>query len=172
VIGFHDYISFAERHLEMAEVEIDAGKDANLFLIPSVILAWSAIESFVNNILDIFDSLPANLFEAHEKAFLMEKHLKFQESGKNAGQFAIKGNAFKKLSDKILFLIVKCGSEVKLNDTPWKDFERLKDIRDALVHPRQTKHKVLDADITRDCINISKRVIVFISEGLGHKVDF
>jgi hypothetical protein len=172
VISFRDYITYAERQLEIAEKEIENARSGDLYLIPSVILAWSAIESFVNNRLDEFDSLPSSLFEPHEKAFLIEKHLKFEDSGMNAGKFVIKGNAYKKLSEKILFLIAKCGSQVKKDDTPWREFERLKDIRDSLIHPRQVKHKDIDADLARDCINISKRVIVFISVGLGTKVEF
>lgn len=170
--GFREYIDFAERQLEIAEREVESGKTADLYLIPSVILAWSAIESFVNNRLDEFDSLPRGLFAPHEKAFLMEKHLRFQDAGANAGKFMIKGNAFKKLSEKILFLIAKSGAQVRKDQTPWKEFEKFKDIRDSLIHPRRTKHVVIDADLARVCIGTSKDVIVFISQGLGHKVEF
>jgi hypothetical protein len=172
VIGFRNYIDFAERQLEIAEAEIDRGRAADLYLIPCVILAWSSIESFVNNRLDEFDSLPQGLFDLHEKAFLTEKLLTFQNSGEHAGQFTIKGSAFRKLSDKILFLIAKCGGTVNKGESPWQEFEDLKEIRDTLIHPRRGKQMVIDAELARRCISISKKVIVFISEGLGHKVEF
>jgi hypothetical protein len=81
VIGFRDYISYAEKQLETAEKEIENGKSGDPYLIPSVMMSWSAIESFVNNRLDEFESLPAGLFALHEQAFLTEQHLTFQNSG-------------------------------------------------------------------------------------------
>jgi hypothetical protein len=172
VIGFREYIDYAEKHLAIAEEEIEGGKSGEPYLVPAIILAWSAIESFVNNRLDEFDSLPSTLFEMHEKAFLTEQILTFENSGEHAGKFTIKGSAYRKLSDKILFLIAKCGSQVNKGQPPWQDFERLKDVRDALVHPRLDKHRVIDADVARDCFTSSKKVIVLISDGLGHKVEF
>jgi hypothetical protein len=172
VISFRDYITYAEKQLAIAEREIENGKAGDLYLIPSVILSWSAIESFVNNRLDEFDSLPQGLFDLHEKAFLTEKHLTFQNSGESAGQFTIKGTAHKKLSDKILFLIAKCGGSVKKGEQPWQDFDDFKEIRDSLIHPRRGKYTVIDADLARRCITISKKVIAFISQALGQKVEF
>jgi hypothetical protein len=172
VISFRDYISYAEKQLEIAEKEIETGKSGDPYLTPSVLMSWSAIESFVNNRLDEFDSLPHGLFDLHEKAFLTEKHLAFENSGQNAGQFTIKGTAHKKLSDKIMFLIAKCGGTVDKGKTPWQDFDKLKNVRDSLVHPRRTKQTVVDTDLARECVSISKDVIAFISEGLGHKVEF
>jgi hypothetical protein len=172
VIGFRDYIEFAERHLEIAEKELDNGKNADLYLIPCVILAWSAIESFVNNRLDEFDSLPPALFALHEKAFLTEQQLTFENQGGKAGQFLIKGTLYRKLSDKILFLIAKCGSVVKKGESPWQEFEALKEVRDSLAHPRQAKHAGITPDLARTCIKTSKAVILFISEGLGFRIEF
>jgi hypothetical protein len=84
----------------------------------------------------------------------------------------IKGTAHKKLSDKILFLIAKCGSTVNKGASPWQEFEKLKDVRDSLIHPRRTKQTTVDTDLAWECIAISKGVIAFISEGLGHKLEF
>jgi hypothetical protein len=172
VISFREYITYAEKHLATAEEEIEVGRSGEPYLVPAIILAWSAIESFVNNRLDEFDSLPSTLFAPHEKAFLTERLLTFENSGADAGKFVIKGSAYRKLSDKILFLIAKCGSQVNKGRPPWQDFERLKDVRDALIHPRLAKHISINAEVTRDCILTSKKVILLISEGLGHKVEF
>lgn len=172
MISFRDYIAYAEKHLATAEEGIEAGKSGELYLVPAIILAWSAIECFVNNRLDEFDSLPPTLFALHEKAFLTEQHLRFEDSGAHAGQFVIKGTAYKKLSDKILFLITKCGSRVDKGGTLWVEFQELKDVRDSLIHPRQGKRQDIDADVARNCITTSKKVILLISEGMGHKVVF
>ena len=73
MIGFRDYIKYAEKHLRIAEKEIENGKSGDPYLIPSVILAWSAIESFVNNRLDEFDSLPSDHFAPHENRKVLYK---------------------------------------------------------------------------------------------------
>jgi hypothetical protein len=171
VIDFRDYIAHADKLLIVAEREIENGRAGDTYLIPSVILAWSAIESFVNNRLDDFASLPSHLFAPHEIAFLTEQRLNFHNEGKDAGKFTIKGNAYRALSDKILFLIVKCGTKAKTNDAVWDEFEKLRQVRDSLIHPRRARHKKVTPKLARECIAISKHVIVFISEGLGHAVD-
>lgn len=173
MIGFRDYIRYAEKQLRIAEKEIENGKSGDPYLIPSVILAWSAIESFVNNRLDEFELLPAKLFAPHEKAFLIEKHLQFQSEGQRAGEFIISNtNAFKSLSDKILFLMAKQGVTAKKGTPLWQDFVELKKVRDSLVHPRKRKYKRVTPDLTRKCIRISKQVIELISEALAKKVKF
>ena len=169
MIGFRDYVRYAEKQLRIAEKEIENGKSGDPHLIPAVILAWSAIESFVNNRLDEFDSLPAKLFAPHEKAFLIEKHLQFQNEGTQAGEFIIKGNAFKSLSDKILFLMAKQGVTAKKGTPLWQDFVELRKVRDSLVHPRKGKYKRVTPDLARKCIRISKQVIELISEALAPK---
>jgi hypothetical protein len=173
VIGFRDYIAYAEKHLAIAEAEIENGKSGAPYLIPSVILAWSAIESFVNNRLDDFDSLPPRLFAPHERAFLTEQTLTFINSGKKAGQFIITGTYYRKLTDKILFLVSKCGSRIEKGNKLWTDFDNLKKVRDSLIHPRKAKQqRVIDPKVARDCIATSKRLISVISKGLGQKIEF
>jgi hypothetical protein len=173
MIGFRDYIRYAEKQLRVAEREIENGKSGDPYLIPSVILAWSAIESFVNNRLDEFDSLPSDLFAPHEKAFLIEKQLQFQQDGQHVGEFLIKGNSHKALSDKIHFLMAKRRSRtIKKGTGLWQDFDGLREVRNSLIHPRKSKYKAITPESARECIRVSRKVIAFISEGLGQKVKF
>jgi hypothetical protein len=71
MLSFRDYLSYAERYLRLAEDEVESSLDVAWLLIPATILAWAAIESFVNNRLSDYSSLPEDLFELHERAFLL-----------------------------------------------------------------------------------------------------
>ena len=172
MISFREYIKYAERHLRIAEKEIEHGRSGDPYLIPSIILSWSAIESFVNNRLDEIDSLPTDLFAPHEKAFLIEKQLQFQDSGQHAGEFLIKGSSYKKLSDKIVFLFAKFGTNANKGATLWQDFDKLRKTRDSLIHPRKNKQQTITPDLARECIRIAKKLIEFISAGLGQRMRF
>ena len=63
ILTYRDYVDFAERSLSQACNEIQPLEWA---LIPATILSWSAIESFVNNVIDDFASLPKDMFELHK----------------------------------------------------------------------------------------------------------
>ena len=67
--NFREYLRYSKKYLSLAEDAIQRGENAEWFLIPSIILAWSAIESFVNNRFSDLTSLPDEMFEMHERAF-------------------------------------------------------------------------------------------------------
>ncbi len=70
---YRDYLDIAEKYLLLAEEKNNISENnKNWLLIPATIIAWSAIESFINNILDDFGSLPESMFQLHERAFLLE----------------------------------------------------------------------------------------------------
>ena len=101
---FRNYLRNAKKHLALAEEAIQKHEDAEWLLIPSVILAWSAIELFVNNRCSDLNSLPEDMFEMHEKAFLLEKRLRFENKGAKIGKFVLEGNEYQALENKIFFL--------------------------------------------------------------------
>ena len=68
---FRDYLRDARKYLSMAEDTVQKQENAEWLLIPAMILAWSAMESFVNNRCDDLSSLPSDMFELHERAFLL-----------------------------------------------------------------------------------------------------
>jgi hypothetical protein len=176
MLNFRDYLNYAEKHLLIAEDEMAKSLDAHWLLIPATILAWSAIESFVNNRIDDFGSLPEDMFALHERAFLLEKRLKLQESGDNVGCFVLMGTEYNRLEDKIFFLIAKFGhadKKLKKGESLWQDFERFRDARNALVHPKQFREIEVTPDIVRSYIETSKEIIQFVSESIrGTKIDF
>jgi len=176
MLTFRDYLYYAEKYLRLAEDELENSSDIAWLLIPATVLAWAAIESFVNNRLSDYGSLPEDLFELHERAFLLEKRIRFVDSGNKIGQFILEGTEYRKLEEKIFFLIAKFSSQRGHNirgGSLWQDFQRFKEDRDALVHPRLTKDVSLDIGKVRNHIETSKRVIQMISRYIWNKeVDF
>jgi len=168
MLTYRDYLDYAERSL------LDARNthSSKWLLIPATILSWSAIESFVNNMLDDFASLPEDIFELHEKAFLLEKRLSFVDHGENIGQFEIVGREYRKLDNKIFFLLAKCeGQDTKSvkGATLWLDFKDFKDMRDALVHPRRDKDLTITIEKVESFIKTSKSIIQLISKNVWKK---
>ena len=157
--NFREYIRFSKKYLSLAEDAIQRDEDAEWLLIPSIILAWSAIESFVNNRFGDLNSLPEDMFELHERAFLLEKRLRFADHGANIGKFILEGNEYQALENKIFILLGKLGSRDVGNlkgGTLWKNFQIFKNIRDGLVHPRQTKEPELTPEEVRKHIETAQ----------------
>ena len=166
--GYREYIEYAEKYL----IEIDNVKDINWLLIPATILAWSAIESFVNNMLDDFGNLPEDLFELHERALLLEQKIKFVDSGNKAGSFCLEGQDYRRLEDKILFLVFKFSNQKKIDlkeKNIWSEFKIFKDIRDDLIHPRRNVVVNLSIEKVEKFISISKEVIKLLGSQVWEK---
>ena len=102
--SFREYIRYATKHLASAEDVMQRHEDPEWHLIPSIILAWSAIEAFVNNRFSDLTSLPEDMFELHERAFLLERRLRFADSGSEIGKFILEGNEYQATENKIFFL--------------------------------------------------------------------
>lgn len=175
MLGFRDYLNYAERHLMFAEDAEKKVSDASWALIPAVILAWSAIEFFVNNMLDDFSSLPEDMFELHERAFLLEKRIKFVDTGDRIGQFILEGAEYRRLEDKIFFLMAKVATRNAQNlkgDALWQNFQEFKDTRDALVHPRRDKEILIDKEKVNKFIETSKEIIQLLSMYVWNKTVY
>jgi hypothetical protein len=74
MLSYREYLSYSDKYIQLAE---DETVDKLKYLIPSILLSWVAIESFINNIMDDFSSLPKDMFELHERSLLMEKKVVF-----------------------------------------------------------------------------------------------
>ena len=172
MLTYRDYLALAEKYLLLADEKSKTSNDINGILVPVIIFAWSAIESFINNMLDDFSSLPGSMFQLHERAFLLEKRIKFIDRGTELGCFTLDGTEYRRLEDKIAFLIAKFGTvrqKVRKGDTLWQDFEDFKVTRDRLVHPRRDKEVALDIRKARKYINTSKETIQFVSQHVWKK---
>lgn len=175
MLSYRDYVGYAEKYLLLAEGEAKSA-DVAWLLIPTTILAWAAIEAFVNNMLDDFSLLPAGLFELHERAFLLERRIKFVDRGDEIGQFVLEGPEYHRLEDKIFFLIAKFSAREGRNirgESLWCNFQKFKDARDGLVHPRRGKEVSLNIQGVRRFIGTAKEIIHLVSEHVwGTKVEF
>ncbi len=169
--NFREYLEFAERYVNMAEA---AHENADRMLIPAILLSWVAIESFINNILDDFASLPADLFQLHERALLLEKRVTFVDEGEDKGKFILEKTEYRRIEEKIFFLLAKFGKGAELDkgDKLWQDFEKLKELRNNLMHPRRNLELPIDIAITKQCLETAKSVILFVAHHVwGKKID-
>lgn len=166
--NFRDYLGFAERYVICAEEE---NVDTNFFLIPSVLLSWVAIESFINNMIDDFASLPEDMFELHERALLLEQRVRFVDEGVEKGTFVLEKKEFRRLEEKIFFLLAKFGKTAQLSkgDKLWQNFEKLKDLRNDIMHPRKYMDLKLDMVIAKHGLTTSKEIISFVSTHVSGK---
>lgn len=173
---FRDYLRFASKYLDLAEDAIQKDENVEWLLIPSTILAWSAIESFVNNRCDDLNSLPGDMFELHEKAFLSEKRLRFVDSGTNLGKFVLEGGEYQTLENKIFFLLSKQGTQDTTNlkgGVLWQSFREFKEVRDSIAHPRRETERELTPKNVGDYIETAKELISIISERIWKtRIDF
>ncbi len=169
---FRNYLKYAKKHLLQAEEAIQRNENPESFLIPSVILAWSAIELFVNNRCSDLNSLPDDMFQMHEKAFLLEKRLYFENKGAKIGKFILQGTEYQTLENKIFFLLSKLGTRdaTRLKGgVLWEKFEEFKNLRDSLVHPRREKQVELTTDKVSQHIDTAKELIKEISKRIWKK---
>jgi len=172
--SYREYIGYAEKCLLYAR-ETEATNVAWL-LIPATILAWAAVEAFINNMLDDFSSLPPGLFELHERAFLLEQRLRFVDRGDEIGRFVLEGTEYRRLEDKIFFLITKFGSREDQSlkgGSLWCNFQEFKDARDRLLHPRRGKEIVLSIQEVQRFVGTAKEIIQLVSKHVwGRRVEF
>jgi len=168
MLNYRDYLSYSEKYIQLAEEEsIDKLK----FLIPSILLSWIAIESFINNIMDDFSSLPEDLFELHERSLLIEKKVIFVDHGDDMGKFKLGHTEYKRLEEKILFLITKFGNLNKpyKGEVLWQKFEDLRDTRNKILHPRRNTELELTVEEAYEYLETSKKIIQFVSTNVWHK---
>jgi len=168
MLNYRDYLSYSEKYTQLAEEE---SLDKLKFLIPSILLSWIAIESFINNIMNDFGSLPEDLFELHERGLLIEKKVMFVDHGGEMGKFKLDHREYKRLEEKILFLIAKFGNLNKpyKGGILWQNFEDLRDIRNKILHPRRNLELELTVEKANKYLETSKNIIQFVSTNVWRK---
>jgi hypothetical protein len=168
MLSYREYLSYSDKYIQLAE---DETVDKLKYLIPSILLSWVAIESFINNIMDDFSSLPKDMFELHERSLLMEKKVVFVDHGNDMGKFKLCQTEYKKLEEKILFLITKFGNLNKSckGDLIWQNFKDLRDTRNMILHPKRNKELELSVQKAYKYLEISKNIIQFVSTNVWRK---
>jgi hypothetical protein len=167
-MSFQQYLRDSEIFYDQCCEAFREGNDAKgqRCAIASVLLSFIAVESFINNMMDDFTSLPQDLFTIHERGFLEERSVQFETSGGKAGEFILANRReYRKLEDKILFLIAKFGGGTRLDkgSSLWQKFERSKDLRDKLAHPRKDKTPILSKEDVKTTLDIAKEIIQLVS---------
>lgn len=170
-LAFRDFLNYAERLCEDAK-KTGEGRQSTPYLIGSILNSWMSIESFINNMMQDFTSLPEEMFTIHEKGFLEEKQVRFASKGIKAGTFYLENKEeFRRLEDKILFLIAKFGKSkvVDKGTSIWQRFERIKDKRNALSHPKRNREITLTLKDAQEAIDVAKNVITLVSKEVWKK---
>lgn len=170
-LSFRDFLDYAERLYEDAK---DKGerKSAYPYIIGSILNSWMSIESLINNMMQDFTSLPEDMFTIHERGFLEEKQVRFANKGAKGGNFYLENKEeFRRLEDKILFLIAKFGKSRSVDKGThiWQRFEKMKDKRNALSHPKRNREIVLILKDAQEAIDIAKDVITLVSKEVWKK---
>ena len=130
-----------------------------------------AVESFINNMMSDFASLPESLFTVYEQGFLSERAVSFSASGVNAGRFELTNRTeYKRLEDKILFLLARfSGDAVNKGDSLWQKFGKAKEIRDHLTHPRKNIEVSPTPSDARNALEVGKDIIALVSSKVWGK---
>jgi hypothetical protein len=165
MFSFRDFLEYAERLYEDAQHQYDT-KSATPYIIGSILNSWMSIESFINNMMQDFASLPEDMFTTHERAFLEEKQVKFETKGSKAGTFRLeKKEEFRRLEDKILFLIAKFGESKTVDKGThiWQRFEKMRTKRNDLSHPKRHKEIELKLEDAEEAIEVAKSIINLVS---------
>ena len=122
--------------------------------------------------LDDFSTLEKQL-ELHELALLKERKLKFHSNGKNVGQFTLDANEFRRIDEKIYFLVSKFGTGVESSglekgDRIWQSFEDFRKARNSVVHPRDTESDITVVQVEA-FIATAKDVIRILGKQIWNK---
>lgn len=171
MFSFRDFLEYAERLCEDAQNKSE-GRGSNPYIIGSILNSWMSIESFINNIMQDFASLPEKMFTIHERGLLEEKQVRFVNKGTKAGNFFLENREeFRRLEDKILFLIARFGKSKAVDKGTyiWQQFEKMKDKRNALSHPKRSRKIELTLKDAQEAIEVAKSVITLVSREVWRK---
>lgn len=162
MFNYRNYIEFAEKLVFLYK---DRAIEGQSLLISSILLAWISIESFVNNMIDDFNSLPGELFSLHERAFLLEREIVLIDTGTEVGTFGLGKVKYSNIEDKILFLLRKFSLVEKSfkGKRLWQRFEELKELRNKIVHPRKSVELNIDVKVAEEATTTAKDIIKRIS---------
>jgi len=143
--------------------------------IASILFSFMALESFINNMMSDFTILPSGILTPHEQGFLAERVVELADSGGNAGKFEVTNRQrYQSLENKIMFLVARFSrGKVDKGSTLWQRFQKMKDIRDILTHPRKDTTKVPSPIDAEEAIEVAKDIIQLVSQKVwGKKVQF
>ena len=175
--SYRDFLDYSEGSYSRAKQANKLGHSSTVenSVIASILLSWIAIESFTNDMLADFASLPPDMFSLPERALLTEREVEFVSSGSEAGQFRVSDILkYRPLEDKILFLVAKFGTGTKLDKGGhlWQKFEAVREKRNQISHPRKSHDMSLSLTDAEDALEVARAIIKMVSEKVwGKAVD-
>lgn len=129
---FEEYLQDASEFFEEAKRAKDE-RVARRYYRAAIFYTSGAMEAFVNFIADTLEK--GGTFTEHEIAFLTDKNLTFsQKSWSVTGKIE-----YHRVEDKVKFLLSKFAPNFDFNNQAWSSLMSLKDIRDSLIHPKNTE---------------------------------
>lgn len=147
------------------------GQNQERYSTASILFSFIALESFINNMMSDFTALPSGLLTPHEQGFLAEKLVELADSGINAGKFEVTNKQrYQSLEYKIMFLVARFSKDaVDKGSTLWQRFQKMKDIRDSLTHPRRDMMQIPSPIDAQEAISVSKEIIELVSQKVWKK---
>ncbi len=172
--SYRDFLDYAQSFYYTAEQASELGQSRQVesSVIASLLLSWIAIESFINNMMADFASLPPDIFSLSERALLTERTVEFVDSGTEAGRFRVSDKTeYRRLEDKTLFLVAKFGTGMKLHKGGqlWQRFQEVKDKRNQITHPRRSQEMALTLADAEDALEVAEAIIKMVSEKVWGK---
>lgn len=129
---FVEYLQDAHSFYTLAK-QGKTERESKMYFRASVFCACAAVEAFINFIGD--SQSKGNKLDKNEISFLNDRVLEISPS-KGAVE---EKTRFQSLDNKIKFLIVRFNVSFDISTSPeWAHFNALKDLRDTLIHARET----------------------------------
>ena len=174
-MAYQEILQDAQWFCDQAESATEGSVVRGRFSTASILFSFMALESFMNNMMSDFTELPLGVLTPHERGFLAEKAVELSASGPNAGRFEVTDRQrYQNLELKIMFLVARFSQDkVDKGSTLWQQFQKMKDIRDSLTHPRRHATKVPAPIDAEEAIKVAKAIIQLVSQKVwGKEVQF
>lgn len=170
-VSYRELIEDSQWFCDQAESAHHGTKAQERFCTASILFSFMALESFINDMMSDFTVLPSGLLTPHEMGFLAEKAVEIADSGPNAGKFLVtKKDRYQNLEYKIMFLVARfSGDTLDKGSTLWQRFQKMKDIRDSLTHPRKAKTTAPSLSDSRTAMDTTKEIIELVSQKVWKK---
>ena len=169
--SYQELLRDAEWYCSQAETAKKGSSREVRFSTASVLFSFIAIESFINNMMYDFATLPPGMFTPHEQGFLAEKTVELAESGAGAGRFEVTNHRrYWSLENKIMFLVARFGGDtVDKGSTLWQEFVQAKDVRDRLTHPRKGSAVPPSPSDAQTVLDVAKQIVRLVSRHVWGK---
>lgn len=174
-MSYQELLSDAEWFCDQAESTGLGSQTQTRLSTASILFSFISVESFINSMMFDFSVLPSDMFTPHEQGLLSEKTVELCEKGNAAGRFEVTSRPrYQSLESKIMFLVARFSTDnVDKGSNLWQRFEKAKDIRDRLTHPRKDSTPAPLPEDAQVALEVAKDIIQLVSQKVwGTKVQF